>query len=586
MPPATRWSSRCGLAAVGVCAPTAAVPTFRTAKRGLWEQTGHLALRQSRPQSLRWRTPGRELQSQGWHCRPPARRQRGWVVQVQVVDGHPVRPQGGARAAGRRNSPQDMGTPAGAARSEAAAGIARRFSPMCCTTASGCARSWRATSSTTCRMRQVAFRAAGLPPDAGCGHRSRCTVKRTLSRAPDLQGAEGAGPWGAVNGALAADESPGVPPISVAEILSRYNPASFSASFCCPPASSLAHANRPHSFGEPVVRRADGRRYRPAVPPAVQGVGRGLCGEAMVTSRKDLWNSLKTSRRGPTTKGSRGPLPCRLRAPSADDGRGGGLQRGTRRADHRFINMGCPAKKVCNKWAGSALMQNSPGGGDYPLPWSRPASPATCPSLKMRTGWCQQHKNAVRWRASSRPGIQMLTVHGRTREQGYRGHAEYDTIAAVKAAVKARGRQRRHHPPEKARDVLAATGDARSWMGPRCPGPTVDLPRDRPLSGHGRTPGATAGGRGAPPAAGPPASTTSLYGELTGCAVRASTLAGTGGVCRGRGFLGTHHHDRRPHHAMAGRGRLPGRPWASRWTACLPPPTWMPNTEEQEGLAA
>ena len=81
-------------------------------------------------------------------------------------------------------------------------------------------------------------------------------------------------------------------------------------------------------------------------------------------------------------------------------------------------------------------------------------------TLKMRTGWCHQHKNAVQLaRQFESVGIQMLTVHGRTREQGYKGVAEYDTIAAVKAAVRvpvvANGDIT---SPEKARDVLAATG--------------------------------------------------------------------------------------------------------------------------------
>jgi tRNA-dihydrouridine synthase B len=81
-------------------------------------------------------------------------------------------------------------------------------------------------------------------------------------------------------------------------------------------------------------------------------------------------------------------------------------------------------------------------------------------TLKMRTGWCDTHRNAVTLaRAFEDVGIQMLTVHGRTREQGYRGQAEYDTVAAVKAAVRvpvvANGDI---DSPEKARDVLAYTG--------------------------------------------------------------------------------------------------------------------------------
>jgi tRNA-dihydrouridine synthase B len=81
-------------------------------------------------------------------------------------------------------------------------------------------------------------------------------------------------------------------------------------------------------------------------------------------------------------------------------------------------------------------------------------------TLKMRTGWCQQHKNAVAIaRGAEALGVAMVTVHGRTREQGYRGAAEYDTVAAVKAALKipvvANGDI---DSPHKAREVLAATG--------------------------------------------------------------------------------------------------------------------------------
>jgi tRNA-dihydrouridine synthase B len=81
-------------------------------------------------------------------------------------------------------------------------------------------------------------------------------------------------------------------------------------------------------------------------------------------------------------------------------------------------------------------------------------------TLKMRTGWCQSEKNAVRIaRAAEQAGVQMVTVHGRTREQGYKGQAEYDTISAVKAALRvpvvANGDI---DTPQKAREVLAATG--------------------------------------------------------------------------------------------------------------------------------
>jgi tRNA-dihydrouridine synthase B len=81
-------------------------------------------------------------------------------------------------------------------------------------------------------------------------------------------------------------------------------------------------------------------------------------------------------------------------------------------------------------------------------------------TLKMRTGWCQSERNALQLaRAAESAGVAMVTVHGRTREQGYGGHAEHDTVAAVKAALKipvvANGDI---DSPAKARDVLRCTG--------------------------------------------------------------------------------------------------------------------------------
>jgi tRNA-dihydrouridine synthase B len=123
--------------------------------------------------------------------------------------------------------------------------------------------------------------------------------------------------------------------------------------------------------------------------------------------------------------------------------------------------MGCPAKKVCNKWAGSALMKDESLAIQIVSAVVEACLPHGVPvTLKMRTGWCQANKNALAIaRAAESAGVQMITIHGRTREQGYTGAAEYETIAAVKAALRipvvANGDIT---SPEKARAVLRATG--------------------------------------------------------------------------------------------------------------------------------
>ncbi len=122
------------------------------------------------------------------------------------------------------------------------------------------------------------------------------------------------------------------------------------------------------------------------------------------------------------------------------------------------INMGCPAKKVCNVWSGSALLQDEPlvarilaavvQAVDVPV------------TLKIRTGWNRENRNALAIaRIAEDAGIAALSVHGRTRADKYEGEAEYATIAAVKAAVRipvlANGDIT---TPERARHVLEITG--------------------------------------------------------------------------------------------------------------------------------
>ncbi|WP_028605965.1 tRNA dihydrouridine synthase DusB [Ottowia thiooxydans] len=191
-----------------------------------------------------------------------------------------------------------------------------------------------------------------------------------------------------------------------------------------------------------------------------RGFGAGYAVSEMVTSRKDLWHTLKTSRRADHT-GEPGPIAVQIAGTDAEMMAEAAVYNVDRGAQIIDINMGCPAKKVCNKWAGSALMQDEPLALGIIEAVVAACAPHGVPvTLKMRTGWCAREKNAVRIaRAAEALGVQMITVHGRTREQGYKGSAEYETIAAVKAAVRvpvvANGDI---DSPAKAQAVLAATG--------------------------------------------------------------------------------------------------------------------------------
>ena len=189
-------------------------------------------------------------------------------------------------------------------------------------------------------------------------------------------------------------------------------------------------------------------------------LGAGYAVSEMVTSRPDLWDTLKTSRRANHT-GEPGPIAVQIAGTEPQmmaDAAAYNIDRGAQIID---INMGCPAKKVCNKWAGSALMQDEALAMRIVDAVVAASAPRGVPvTLKMRTGWCQSEKNAVVLaRAAEQAGVAMVTVHGRTREQGYKGEAEYDTVAAVKAALRvpvvANGDI---DSPEKARQVLALTG--------------------------------------------------------------------------------------------------------------------------------
>ena len=196
-------------------------------------------------------------------------------------------------------------------------------------------------------------------------------------------------------------------------------------------------------------------------------LGAGYAVSEMVTSRPDLRDSLKTSRRA-NHDGESGPIAVQIAGTNANmmaDAARYNIDRGAQIID---INMGCPAKKVCNAWAGSALMQDEALALQIVEAVVSACAPAgVTVTLKMRTGWCQQAKNApLLALAAEQAGVQMLTIHGRTREQGYKGQAEHDTVAHIKSRVRipvvANGDI---DSPEAAQHVLQTTGCDAVMMG-------------------------------------------------------------------------------------------------------------------------
>ncbi len=191
-----------------------------------------------------------------------------------------------------------------------------------------------------------------------------------------------------------------------------------------------------------------------------RSLGAGYAVSEMVTSKRELWASLKTSRRADHA-GEPAPIAVQIAgvdpAEMADAARYN-IDRGAQVID---INMGCPAKKVCNVDAGSALMRNEPLALAIVDAVVAACAPRGVPvTLKMRTGWCAAVRNAqVLARAAESAGVAMVTVHGRTREQGYGGQAEHDTVAAIKSVLRipvvANGDI---DSPERARAVLQHTG--------------------------------------------------------------------------------------------------------------------------------
>ena len=185
--------------------------------------------------------------------------------------------------------------------------------------------------------------------------------------------------------------------------------------------------------------------------------GAGLVVSEMVSSNALLWGSEKTRRRidhagegEPVSVQIAGAVPSQMADAACFN-----VDHGAQIID---INMGCPAKKVCNVMAGSALLQDERlvgqildavvGAVDVPV------------TLKIRTGWDPEHKNGLAVaRIAEQAGIQALAVHGRTRACAYRGRAEHDTVCSIKSAVAipviANGDI---NTPEKALQVLQQTG--------------------------------------------------------------------------------------------------------------------------------
>ncbi|MBU6420767.1 MAG: tRNA dihydrouridine synthase DusB [Gammaproteobacteria bacterium] len=186
-------------------------------------------------------------------------------------------------------------------------------------------------------------------------------------------------------------------------------------------------------------------------------LGAGLAVSEMLTAQVALYDSAK-SRRRRDHEGEAEPRIVQIAG-----GEPGMLAEAARRnagegAQILDINMGCPAKKVCNKAAGSALLQDENLVGQILDAVVKAVDiPVT---LKIRTGWDREHKNGVRIaKIAEQAGICALAVHGRTRADLYGGEAEYETIRAIKNSVGipviANGDV---DSPEKARAVLAQTG--------------------------------------------------------------------------------------------------------------------------------
>ena len=188
-----------------------------------------------------------------------------------------------------------------------------------------------------------------------------------------------------------------------------------------------------------------------------KSMGAGMAVSEMVSSNSLLYGSEKTKRRA-NHEGEVDPISVQIVGADPKMLAQAAQYNVAEGAQIIDINMGCPAKKICNVMAGSALLQNETLVTQIlEAVVQAVAVPVT---LKIRTGWDKQNRNAIRIaQIAEASGIQALAIHGRTRACAYTGDAEYDTIRAVKANVSipviANGDIT---TPEKARHVLHYTG--------------------------------------------------------------------------------------------------------------------------------
>jgi tRNA-dihydrouridine synthase B len=162
-------------------------------------------------------------------------------------------------------------------------------------------------------------------------------------------------------------------------------------------------------------------------------MGAALAVSEMVTSKPELLHSRKTQTRL-NHEGENHPISVQILGTQAGQMAQAAQFNVHHGADIIDINMGCPAKKVCNVFAGSALLKDERLVSEI-LSTVVKAVPVPV-TLKIRTGWDRDNRNAIRIaKIAEQNGIQALTVHGRTRACGYKGSAEYDTIKAVKQQV-------------------------------------------------------------------------------------------------------------------------------------------------------